>query len=297
MPAKSRQRPRGFILLFALLILVAVVAIATVLANAVFSGIGISRNLNDAILAYFGAETGVERALYAVTRERRSADPQRADAIATINGLAPTGSPGSLPTARASYTVNQEALTELRTNVKQNQTVTFDLFNPDNIQAGLEVESLAIAGQDGGQIPAVGAWMQVSVDEFDPVSGVVTPTTYIEEQPGVAASELLATANCPTVSPPTCVINGLVAAKKYRVRVKALYDDVVNLTVKGFASDNAGGVEKEFMGQILVKGVGSYPAGASNPAQQALTVRVNWLVPSSPLFDYTLFSEHAIEKR
>lgn len=289
MPAKSRQRPHGFILLFALLILAAVVAIATVLANAVFSGIGISRNLNDAILAYFGAETGVERALYAVTRERQSAGPLRADAITTINGLAE-----SLPTARASYTVNQEALTELRTNVKQNQTVTFDLFDPDNFSGGAGVGSLTIVGEDGGSTGS-GAWMQVVVDGFD-ASAILPPKTFIEERPEVAGGGLwLSTEQCKNAG--RCTINEPDSLKNYRVRVKALYDDVVNLTVKSFPQDNAGGSESEFKGQILVKSVGSYPAGASNPAQQALTVRVNWLVPSSPLFDYTLFSEHAIEKR
>ncbi len=303
MSGRRSRQPRGFVLLMSMLILAAVIAIAAGLAKVVFSGVYTARGLNSAIIAYFASESGVERSLFRANQTRLF-NGQLSTALGIVNAYQ------NLPLSdvAAAYTVtgarSEKALLGLATEkvqfgLERDQNYTLDLFDPDNLTAaagspGFGALSLTFA--DGDPSNAVSPWLEVTLIEltpgitFDPNTAA---QTFVEENPGGAGRAFAA---CPDITP--CYINALRSDRAYRARIKALYDAAANVKVIPCANDNcAAGATGDIQSQFVIKSVGRYPLTGTASAQQAIQVSQSWLVPSSPLFDYTLFSEQPLEKR
>lgn len=295
MPGK-RSTPQGFILPLSLLILASVTAITASLTRGLFSGISVARGTSAAVTAYFAAETGVEKAFYKVKTLRLAATSTFQNAIDTLN--APSFS-GVLAGPNASFTVSASKNESLNLGLKENQVATVDLFDPDDLLTGGGVGCLGLDAEDANPSP-----VNTTVPWLEVTYVVLTPAgPDIGLDPTVAVETLLESDRLNPLTTQLAVNNlpkqiSIVRTKNYRVRIKALYDDVKQLVVTPYQNTCAPGVNPLALleSRLVIKVVGAYPANTSS-TRQAITASANWLTPASPLFDYALFSEEAIEKR
>ncbi len=293
MPRKHLT-PRGFILPLSLLILASVTAITASLTRGLFSGISVARGTSGAVTAYFAAETGVEKALYTVKTLRLAASGTFQNAIDTLN--APAFS-GVLPAPGTSFTVSASKNESINLGLKENQVTTVDLFDPDNLlTAGGGVGCLDLNAKDANPSPVntTVPWLEVTYVQLTPSGADIglDPTTAVETLLESDRLNPLTTQLAVTNLPKQ--ISSLSMTKNYRVRFKALYDDIKQLTV--VTRQSCPGNSVDLKSRLVIKVVGAYPANSSG-TRQAITASASWLTPSSPLFDYALFSEEAIEKR
>lgn len=286
----SRRRRQGFVLLLALLILFVVVAIAAGLTQAVLSGMGIARASNDAIPAYFAAETGVERALWIANTFRRAGVPFSATKT-FLEGLSPLDASVCCGTTTLQHPVVSSTTFTVAT-LRQNEAVTLDLFDPDDFTVGSGVGALRVSAtqRTAGPTP----WLELTRTELDFGAEQLSPVTTLFRGSGTAPADALTTENCTPSSPCTVTIPS--ATLRYRVRITALYGDVDGLTIEA-RDDAPTPVPVSIPGRLEIKGIGSVPSATNPRAQQALTATINWLTPASPLFDYTLFSQELLDKR
>lgn len=284
----SRRRRQGFVLLLALLILFVVVAITAGLTQAVLSGIGIARASNDAIPAYFAAETGVERALWIANTFRRAGASFSATKT-FLEGLPSLDSSACCSTTTLQHPVVSSTTFTVAT-LRQNEAVTLDLFDPDDLNAGSGVGELRVSAtqRTAGPTP----WLELTRTEVNFGADQLTPVTTLDT--GGTTPLALTTDNCTPSSPCTVTIPS--TALRYRVRITALYGDVDGLTIEA-RDDAPTPAPVSIPGRLEIKGIGSVPNATSPRAQQALTATINWLTPASPLFDYTLFSQELLDKR
>ena len=81
------------------------------------------------------------------------------------------------------------------------------------------------------------------------------------------------------------------AAKNYRVRLKALYNNANNLKIRLSALDNLQGAAIAFPNYLQIKTTGSY-----KESNQVINVAMPRFAPTLGIFDYVLFSEESISK-
>lgn len=289
-----KHRRSGFILLLALLILFAVVVVAAGFSRVAFSGLNIAQDTNDGVAAYFGAESAIERGLWYTTEYRRTGQLNLLRAkLATltgVNGLTPSDG-----TWRGNISVSSPT-TLVVASLPERESVTFDLFDPDDLQSGLGATTLKI-GVDQAQ-PTTSAspepWFEVALTgiAFNGLDvGDITPVITVREDSPSTGSFLQAV-NCTVAAP--CELP-LDASLAYRVRVTARYAGLRNVTV----SVSDGAATLPILGQLEIKGTGLVPGGVAATPRSSLAVSAtfNLLTPASPLFDYTVSSQDIIDKR
>lgn len=291
---RRKQRRSGFILLLALLILFAVVVVAAGLSRVAFSGLNIASDTNDGVAAYFGAESAIERGLWYTTEYRRTGrlDQLRAK-LATLTGA--SGLTTTDFTWRGNISVSNPTAIVVA-SLPERESVTFDLFDPDDLQSGLGATTLKIGADVAQPITATSPepWLEVAlagISLIGPDVNTITPVITVREDTPSTGAFLQAT-NCTVAAPCEIPID---AGLAYRVRVTARYAGLRNVT----AAVNAGGPDLPILGQLEIKGTGLVPGGVAATPRSSLAVSatLNLLTPASPLFDYTLSSQDVIDKR
>ncbi|MFZ5391397.1 MAG: hypothetical protein ACOZAJ_03940, partial [Patescibacteria group bacterium] len=77
----------------------------------------------------------------------------------------------------------------------------------------------------------------------------------------------------------------------YRLRLRALYNDVCDLSVQAFEQPNAVGQVYELPARVVISSIGRLAN-----TQQSLSVTLPALPPQAAVFDYTVFSQCSIFK-
>lgn len=292
-----RRQPAGFMLLLGLLVLAAVIAMAAGLASAILADVATNRTFNDAAVAYFAAESGIEHGLYTVRQYRQTGQNLEEAGSGTIPTL-DSYQNIALSTAPAQYSVDGSLPRQYTVRLLENDSVTVDLFDPDQVASGAGVDVIGVGGIDLDAANSDTPWIEVTLLELDPSNpGQPIPQTLLEGTLGVASVALSVASCTPTT---LCTLDQPDPGRNYRVRLKAVYDGVANLTLRAYRLNPVfppPGEPVDLQGQVVVKGIGRSPRLGQNSAEQAITATTNWLVGPSPLFDYTLFSEEGLEKR
>lgn len=283
----SRDR-RGIVMLLSLLVLSAITAVAVSMAVIIIKDVNSASNVDHAIQAYYAAESGIEKGLSLVKQGRYDQDTL-AEMVAQFP--APPDPPLSDNLENSAAWQLTAATNEAYTisYLKKNQSLVLDLYDPTwpNPDAG-GFESFTVEALDA-QPEANPAWLEISYFPWEITgSGLLWNDLKVQKR-------LLSISE---TAPNTPTIFDLLPNEYYRIRVKALFDDIKNVRVSAYdeddpsACDPAYSCTKAIPNRVLISALGS--SGAN---QARLTASVPWQVPVSGIFDYVLFSEQPLDKR
>lgn len=248
---------RGDILPLALIITTTIILAGVGLAIIILDSIRRSADNNASMLAYYAADSGVERQLYAIRKQ--------ASAVSSTEMLGDSLNDGASWIAASS--------TYLQTNVKSfpvtpsTSLQVVDLYDPDNLNLAGGVGRIDWSWSAGADCPG-GVAPEVDLGYAQWLAGgSVLPQNYTFVQG-------LTPAGMTTLLDP---------AKGYRLRFTPKQCTANNLTVLTY---NGLGLQVAVPGDISIGAIGTYAK-----ATQALTVRMPRQDVLSGVFSFAVFSE------
>jgi hypothetical protein len=278
----------GSALLLAFLIMTAILSSVLYVSRFSLRQIIQSQSTDNANIAFYGAESGNEQAIYYL---RKTDEPFDSDFLNLIN---PTFMHGSgQEDATITRTVANTA-PSINIGLRKNQFFQFDLFDPEYFYESSKLSSLEISWDDNCSTPddPNNSWIELTVNEWSSSLG--------DDSVNWAQSAHHVYKDLLSASPYTGA-NKIIHVggsyfdedKIYQFRVKALFCDIYNLNI--VALDSAG-ERLLFKNIYTIKTVAQYPGNSEKGNKQALSVSLRALDPLSGLFDYVIFSEQSLVK-
>lgn len=283
----------GSILLYTLLVISLITAIAITVSIIVVNEIRLTSGAANATMAYYAAESGIERGLYTLKIMRNDGTSTLTDAVDEISSFPKPG--------EASFDNNADYLNEptssktpeiIDEEVIENDYIQADYYNVDNPLTDSGVAQIVVSnGPDAPEAnPNPATWAEVSWTAWSSNGTLGTSTS---------ARKLIGPTDLQP-DPPTDtgwpIVLDVFSSQQdsivpvgYRVRIKALFGDLSTLSVIPY--DNAGSQVADLPSQLEIKSVGE-----RGKFKQSLTATVPWKIPLHGLYDYVIFSEGDILK-
>lgn len=284
MRPKKATNQQGTILLLALLIMSGLVIGGFTLGSVVVSELRQSRQLDQAIVAYYGAESGAEKLLFdwRDTSLCGALCPTNAQLFAnpTCNESSTIGWTCSMSTAQS---VNQVSFV-----LPQMQVEQIPLYLADDPSKRSGAESMRIFWQDADIKNGLEPWLEVSILGWPAAASVnYNDAKEIMKRVYKCSPDYLDQPSCDNIT-----INELNATYGYIIRVRSLYDDVENVRVRFYQNDNAVN-DLDLRDYIKVADF----TGTWRGIKQGMRVQFPVVNPSSAMFDFVLFSENSLLKQ
>lgn len=298
MNASPLTHRRGVVSLLALIIMATITSAALGSSVIVVRTLQESQNLDEAAIATYAAESGLEQGLQVLRMSRKNNQrfndhddtlPTNNDTFGELNfPYANARTVGPARWNRAAQEENKFIVSKLGPD----ESVSLDLFDPDAVN-NPGIESLGI---DWGntcnflelEVTLLGWQLSGGTTEFDPILKEKWPCNSSTRQ-----CESIPNSTTPYLNS----IDGvnMNPNKQYRVTLKALPTDlnacsVQNLVVTPYADPN-GGNAVPIPARIIMKSTGSFLK-----ATQAVSASVPWRAPASNLLNFVVFSEESVSK-
>ena len=273
------QKPKGAVLLLALLVMSGVLITGSSLGTIAIITLHQGKLIDDSINAFAAAESGAEQTLYQTRRlgvnsTTLNANPNDTSS-ASISGP-PMGANGSWSRVLTSSEPS------VSTNLSKDKSYELLLWNPDTPNMPPGIESLKYSWSDvcGGT-----SALEVIAVGWDPSLGGTSPFN----------SDITFHGTSPALTyiynPAGIIDNSYIGPRAYRVRMRAKNCDIYNLTVTAWSADNLAGALVNLPSRVAVTSTGSY-----GTSRQALELRLPRLQPLTGAFDYVIFSQCSILK-
>ena len=238
-----------------------IITVSTGTALLVMSEVRQSLYLDQSIIAFYAAESGVEGALYQVRKENID--------VTDLNDTTEDLSNSSKYNLYTSDTV-----TTLYTALLKDESYQVDLYNPGSLDLANGIKSIDIDWQGSG------SWMEVNWACWGS-NGIIGETK--SARYNVSASpvniDIWETTNC----------------EIYKVRLIARSANTTDIEITAY-SDLAGTAQVDIPGRAQIKGLGQFPAGNSEASRQAILVSMPQKNPLSGLYDYVIYTEDQLFK-
>ncbi|MFH1207283.1 MAG: pilus assembly PilX N-terminal domain-containing protein [Patescibacteria group bacterium] len=274
----NRRHNQGVVLIYALLVIGLLTAIALTVSLVIINELKLTSSSTDGTLAYYAAESGIEKGLYGVKVKRDEGVMSLTNTVSLVAAYA-----ANFTSNNASYANDQTVSgTSLIINraLTENEMVQADYYDVDN---PLDPDDDRIVNQvlvsNSGNNPD--SWAEVSWIGWD-ATGLLA--TSVDAKKIIGPTDL---SNGWTINLANVYTAGITPVG-YRLRVRALFGPITGLSV--FPS-NSGTEVTVLPSQVIIKSVGK-----RNTFKQALTATVPWRLPLSGLYDYVLFSEGELSK-
>lgn len=286
--ARIKNSQQGSLLLLSLLILSGLLVSGSTIGVITVQHLRQGKAVDYGLVAYYAAESGVEDGLYELRRKGTAVG-----SLATSGSLA-NGASWARPTPATT-------VANLTRSIKQNEVWEINLYNPESSVAPLPapIRSLRLSWPDTGSDLE---WLEVQVvpwsiaaitsSGWSPSPPLTEPPPAPPAQPAALQAATPATRLFSAASNPATVNLVDAANVLYRVRIKALYADVPNLTVIAFRSLNLGGGAAPIPAQITMTATGSF-----KESKQAVRASMPQRAPLSGAFGYVLFTEEDLIKQ
>lgn len=281
---KTKTNQQGTILLLALLIMSGLVIGGFTLGSIVVSELRQSRQLDQAIVAYYAAESGAEKLLFdwRDTSQCGALCPSNAQLFAN-----PTCSENSTIGWSCSMSTAQ-GVSQVSFVLPQMQVEQIPLYLPDDTSKRSNAESMRIYWQDVNIQNGLEPWLEVSILGWPAALS-------IDYNDAKEIMKRVYKCSPDNIDRPFCddiTINELNGAYGYIIRLRSLFDDVENVRVKFYQNDNAVN-ELDLRDYIKVANF----TGTWNGIKQGMRVQFPVVNPSSAMFDFVLFSENSLLKQ
>ncbi|KKW36716.1 MAG: hypothetical protein UY81_C0016G0011 [Candidatus Giovannonibacteria bacterium GW2011_GWA2_53_7] len=275
-------------MLMSLLVLSAITAVAVSMAVIIIKDVTAASNVDHAIQAYYAAESGIEKGLSLVKQGRYDQ--------ATLSEMVNEFNPPLESTLENKATWQLTATTNEAYTIsflQKDQSLVLDLYNPDEF---IFIPGGAAGGFESFTVEALDAnpetnpaWLEISYFPWEITGfGLVWDDEKVQKR-------LL---SIDDTAPNAPTIFNLLGTEYYRIRVKALYDDIKNVKISAYAEDDpsacvpAYSCIKKIPNRVSLSALGTSAAN-----QVRITASVPWQTPVSGIFDYVLFSEQPLDKR
>jgi len=227
-------------------------------------GILTIQNLRQSVLvdnglrAFYAAESGIEDGLYELRKNET-----------VVSSMASSGALSNGGTWDRTVATDIASLTQ---DVDEHDTWEISLYDPDSSLSSLTntVKSLKLAWTGSGS-----EWVHAQIIPWTTLGTLGAPSTQL-----FSAASNPATINLQDAS-----------SVLYRVRLKALYGDITDMTVTAYSGLNLGGSQVDIPGYITMYATGEYSL-----ANQVVRARFPHRSPLSGQFGYVLFSEEDLIK-
>ncbi|MCH7492963.1 hypothetical protein IID19_05280 [Patescibacteria group bacterium] len=271
---------QGIVLIYSLLIIGLITAIALTMSIIIVNELKLTSSSTDATLAYYAAESGIEKGLYTVKIKRNDPGSNLAGAVGEIKNFAATLSNDS--NFDNEKTVSKTAVIESR-QIVEGQYVQADYYDFDNPLApvaGSVAKSLVVTNTGNDPL----TWVEVSwiawrangtLGESTAAKKIIGPT---DLKSGWTISNL-------------DVFGASFDPVGYRVRVKALFGDLSSVSVTPYIELGGEGDQVNLPSTVEIIAIGEHGS-----FKQSLTATVPWKIPLFGLYDYVLFSEESLIK-
>ena len=260
---------RGNVLLLALFALSTILIGSLAISSLVIRDIRTGRVADQGHAAFYAAETGVERSLYALRRLAAAPASQNCVGCETLsNG---TVYDRKVLTGEPVY---------YATVLKKDDFIELNLFDLDNLANPPGIESVSFNWQDAC---ANCTSIELSYTQWPAGASLTWP-------PGGSYAGTFWKKRYARSNGVPYLYATFAGTNNYRVRVRALDGDISNLEIRAYAND-AGTVPKDLPSRVFLTATGKYGA-----AQQALSVQMQRTAPLSGLFGFVIFSEESIVK-
>jgi len=244
--------------------MISILILSSIISAASSYAVVSMHNLNQSILvdngarAFYAAESGIEDALYEI---RKIESP--------VSSLASSGSLSNFSSWSRSILPD---IGQMTFDIKKNDFEYIDLYDPDSSLSPLDIpiKSLKLSWTGNGA-----EWVQVQV-----VPWLSDGTLGEPFEQHFSASSNPAIVNLQSGS------NVL-----YRVRIKALYSDIQDMSVEAYSELNTGGNKVNIPGFLTIISNGSF-----SRASQSITAQMPQRGALSGQFGYVLFSEEDLVK-
>jgi len=296
-----KKEQNGSVLLYSLLVISLITAIAIIISIIVVNEIRLTSAASNGVQAYYAAESGIEKGLYAVKVYRSDQEVDLQQAANAISAFIENNFENN-----ASFeNMKTDFITAKVENVfvEENDYIQIDYYDvsdplnpdPDNIVYGIRV-------RNDGDDPAT--WAEVSWTAWDD-QGVLGTSTIAKKV--IGPSDLSRPNGWPINNldvfseDDTTGFDGMPVG--YRVRIKALKaipsevgeGNLSSLTVIPYSVSPQIATDSDIITdlptQLVIKSVGD-----RNDFKQSLVATVPWQLPLFGLYDYVLFSESEILK-
>ncbi|MDZ4221670.1 MAG: hypothetical protein U1C18_02235, partial [Patescibacteria group bacterium] len=212
----------------------------------------------NGVRAFYAAESGIEDGLYEIRKNETA-----------ISSMDATGSLSN--TGTWARTVDTD-IQQLVRDIDEDDTWEISIYDPDNSLSSLSssIKSLKLAWTGSGT-----EWVQAQITPWTTSGTLGTPSTQ-----AFSAVSNPATLN---LQDATSIL--------YRVRIKALYADITDMTVTAYSGINLGGSQVDIPAYITM-----YATGSFSLANQVVRAQMPHRPPLSGQFSYVLFSEEDLVK-
>lgn len=271
---------RGIALVYVLLIVFLITAIAITISIIIINELRLTRTASDATLAYYAAESGIERGLYTVKRLRTDGTQTLQSAVGVIQGLGDSLS--NTTRYDNSESAAQSAIIQNQF-IAQDRFIQADYYDFENPLNPVQItESLVIS--NAGNNPF--SWAEVSWVAWDE-HGTLGESAGARKI--IGPTDLTIGWTIPDLD-----TFDAIDPRGYRIRIKALFGDLSSVTVTPYDQPNGaagGGAIVDLPSLIEIKSIGE-----KSSLKQALTATIPWKIPLFGLYDYVLFSEGELLK-
>lgn len=258
------QHRSGNILPLALIMTFTILLASIGIGAVVLEGSQRAQITDQSVSAYYMADSGIERQLYAVRKQNQS-----------LNDLALLGGQYVHGGSWISTAALEQATFKKISYISTSSFAVIDLFDPDNLTIPSGITRMQIIwSTDPACVPA--STMEVSYGYWKLEGGVPTlpdDTTYVV-LPKNGSGSLL--------------VDGLDPSSSYRIRLRAFDCPAVNVSVSVFDAQNQ---PKSFPGDVALGAEGTY-----GKATQKIAVVMPKLDVLSGIFGYVIFSECSLVK-
>ncbi len=271
---------KGSILLLAMLVMSGSIVTGLAVGSIILSEVRQSRNIDDAITAYYASESGLEQAIYLYRKDNATFTSQ----IEQVNPGDPAPAPaqdcyfnmsnfGNKTCVAYSQDAPSTVFTILPGSVQQ-----INFFN-EALATGYGVDSVEVVWTDANPDNGIEPWLEMEVVELLPDFSTGDPVIFVQPC-GTGPS-------CTTIDGTNYSVasNYFETSKNYKVRFRALYD-TVNVQVTAYDGVNGAG------SVVGNRAVNIYTTGGFRTAQQSLRAQLTSGVTSTKAFaDFVIYSE------
>ncbi|MCZ2846344.1 MAG: pilus assembly PilX N-terminal domain-containing protein [Candidatus Bathyarchaeota archaeon] len=260
------KKQKGVTLLFSMIIMTAIIAVAIGLSVLIINQYQFASNLDQVITAYYAAETGIEKHLETIKEGRDNSD--LSTTLTTIQADDNVFL-SSIPGTKWDTSESTDSEEFLLYTLKMNQRVNFDFQ---------EVGSLEITWSDDCEAGI--SWLKLAYQAFDNNNQQVGDPEEILFPCEVSGGL------CET--PTKNFFNN---QYNYLISIIPISCNISHLTVKGYKESDKGGGVVKITNRIYLKSIGT-----SGSSKVAVLSSVPWRLSPQEIFDFVLFSEKTIEK-
>lgn len=259
----------GTALLLAMLIMAAIITVSTATSRLVINEVIQSSQLDKAIVAFYGAESGIERGLFQARKENFNA--------AALNQIS-----ASLDNNAFYRLIAKDTEDVLYTALPADDSYQVDIFNPNSLDSLTNpIKAIRISWEGAG------SWLDINWAAWTTSGVLASPQSVSVSQ---ASSPYIVQLNDSGVY-------------LYRLRIIARTAAAGNIAITAYSNINPvancqpiTSCQVAIPARVSLKSLGEYPQGSSKASRQAISITMPQKSPLSGLYDYVLYSEGEIKK-